>query len=109
MFRTTFAIFLMLPLVAHGENLTDPMRPSDAEPARSEAPAAAARYELSAILYSPDRRVAIVNGRSVREGQRVGRARVARIRRGRVELDLGDRRLTLALATPPNKTTSRSP
>lgn len=103
------AALALLTQVAVAETLTDPMRPWHAAPAAITERVAGMRYELSAILYSPERRVAIVNGRAVSEGERIGNARVSRIRRGRVELDTGERTLTLALAKSPHQTRSRSP
>lgn len=104
MFRLLIVVIAVASAPARAETLSDPMRPSHAAPVESVRAAPAQRFELSAILYSADRRVAVVNGRSVREGQRVGTARVKRIRRGQVELQVGERTLTLALDAAPNTT-----
>lgn len=91
---------LMLALLCGGagaETLGDPMRPWQ----RAAAPAPVGNrgvYDLSAILYSSQRRVAVINGRSVSEGDRIGAARVTRIERRSLELDERGRRIRLVLS-----------
>ena len=56
----------------HAETLRDPM-----QPANISAPAASSdSLRLEAIFTNGAKRVAIVNGRLVREGERVGSARI---------------------------------
>jgi len=77
--------------------LHDPTRPTD--PARyfgghgtSSQP-----WTLHSILHSPDRRIAIINGQRVQEGDRVASAKVLRIGNAHVLLQTGRRRITLRL------------
>ncbi len=91
---------LTLLTLLHGagaETLSDPMRPWQ----QAAAPAPVQRevlYDLSAILYSSERRVAVINGRTVSEGDRIGAAKVRRIDRRSLELDEHGRRIRLVLA-----------
>jgi len=52
---------------------------------------------LQSILSSPERRIAIINGSRVREGDRIGSARVVRINDSHVLLNTGSRTVTLHL------------
>ena len=54
-------------------------------------------WSLQSILSSPERRIAIINGSRVREGDRIGSARVMRIRDSHVLLNTGSRTVTLRL------------
>jgi len=54
-------------------------------------------WSLQSILSSPQRRIAIINGSRVREGDRIGSARVVRIRDSHVLLNTGSRTVTLRL------------
>ena len=54
-------------------------------------------WSLQSILSSPQRRIAIINGSRVREGDRIGSARVVRIRDSHVLLNTGGRTVTLRL------------
>ncbi len=54
-------------------------------------------WSLQSILLSPERRIAIINGERVREGDHVGSARVVRIRDSHVLLNNGGRTVTLRL------------
>ena len=82
---------------AAAETLSDPMRPrqrlTNPAPAQDKVP-----YDLSAILYSSDRRVAVINGRTVSEGDRIGSAKVRRIGRRSLELEERGERIRLVLA-----------
>lgn len=98
------ALVLALPVGA--ETLYDPMRPHSARApvsVRTPPPSVSAGFELTAILFSPDRRVAVINGKPVSEGERVGAARVTRIAPGQVELETGGKILRLALVRPDGK------
>jgi len=78
--------------------LQDPTRPTD--PAlyfgANHRPDGSA-WTLQSILSAPDRRIAIINGTRVREGDRIGGARVVSIRTSHVVLNTGKRKLTLQL------------
>lgn len=70
---------LLLSLSAHAaasERLLDPTRPANAKEVVREAPQG---VRLEAILHSEDRLIAIVNGKIVRVGDRVGDARIDEI------------------------------
>ncbi len=71
--------------------LHDPMRPF--QPVAGDGPGAAPvpRFRLTAVLISPARRVAIINGKSYQEGQKVSGAEITHIDAQSVELrDGGD-------------------
>jgi hypothetical protein len=76
----------------------DPMQPfaavaGDAAVARGEA-----GYALTAVLISSARRVAVLNGRLYREGDRIDGAEIARIEPSAVHLKQGDRETVVKLA-----------
>ncbi len=78
--------------------LNDPTRPTD--PALyfgTGQTRNSSDWSLQSILSSPQRRIAIINGSRVREGDRIGSARVVRIRDSHVLLNTGDRTVTLRL------------
>ena len=78
--------------------LQDPTRPTD--PAvyfGSDRNTVTATWTLQSILSSPDRRIAIINGTRVQEGDRIGTAQVVSIRPSQVVLNTGGRTLTLQL------------
>lgn len=78
--------------------LQDPTRPTD--PAAyfgNGEQRATATWTLQSILSSADRRIAIINGTRVQEGDRIGTARVVSIQPSQVVLNTGDRTLTLPL------------
>lgn len=70
--------------------LPDPTRPP-AIPAAGpgDADAQATIAELQSVLISPQRRIAIVNGRAVQVGDRVGEAKVVKISENEVVLRNG--------------------
>ena len=88
----------LLLATASADELVDPMRPYTPD-TPIERSAGGRNFALSAILYSADRRVAVVNGQPVSEGQKVNGARVRLIGRGRVELELNGEVLKLELGT----------
>lgn len=78
--------------------LNDPTRPTD--PAAyfgTGQPFSDNGWSLQSILSSPQRRIAIINGSRVREGDHIGSARVVRIGDSHVLLNSGGRTLTLRL------------
>ncbi len=83
---------------ADDDVLRDPTRPVTAVEVTTPA-RPAARYVVSAIFVGPDRRVAVVNGRTVGLGDRVGGARVVDIAPDRLILAVGGKTLTARLAT----------
>jgi len=78
--------------------LQDPTRPTD--PALffgSGHSIATPDWTLQSVLSSADRRIAVINGTRVREGDRIGSARVVSIQPSHVVLRTGSRNLTLQL------------
>ncbi|MBC7183792.1 MAG: hypothetical protein H5U30_09525 [Marinobacter sp.] len=63
--------------------LQDPTRPPGLE-SRAAAPAPERQVSLDSILYSKDRRIAVIEGEALREGQGIDRIRVIRIYQNRV-------------------------
>jgi len=92
-------VAVLLFATANAEVLYDPMRPYSPQLPIESSVSGGRGFALSAILYSPKRRVAVVNGRPVSEGERVNGATVRRIGRGRVELELDGEILRLTLGT----------
>jgi hypothetical protein len=78
--------------------LQDPTRPTD--PAHyfgTEAMADKPTWALQSVLSSADRRVAVINGIRVLEGDRIGAAQVVSIRPAAVVLKTDHRTVTLRL------------
>jgi len=91
-------LILWLGLSGNLYALNDPTRPVD--PALYFGTGQARNgsgWSLQSILSSPERRIAIINGSRVREGDRIGSARVVRIRDSHVLLKTGGRTVTLRL------------
>ncbi len=91
---TVSAVLLFGPLLTDGaEVLRDPTRPYSAAPVvttptGARAIAKATGFSVTAILVSKKRRVAIVNGKRVSEGDKVDGATVVKILADRLRLDL---------------------
>lgn len=80
--------------------LHDPTQPFRAGAGgESAAPAAGPqpRFKLTAVLVSPTRRVAIVNGKALQEGQRIAGAEVVKIDGRSVQLREGNREFVVEL------------
>ncbi len=82
---------------AAAAELADPTRPTRTLPATPGSPQAAAALRVSAIFISGERRIAVVNGRSVRVGETIGGATVRRIERDRVSFLRGGRTFSVTL------------
>ena len=81
-------------LAAAEEALRDPTRPySPLQGSRAAAP----RFVVNAIIISPERRVAIVNGRRVTVGGSLGGATVVAIKKDELILEIGGKRITARL------------
>jgi hypothetical protein len=93
------------------ENLRveDPMQPSWLRKrTRSQAtPVTRTRFSVDTIVVSPQRRVAVINGRSVGVGDKVNGARVLDIEPNRVTLDVDGRKLTIELTISNIKTVAK--
>ena len=78
------------------EPLRDPTRPySPSQDVHASSP----RFVVNAIIISPQRRVAIVNGRRVTVGDSLGGATVIAIEKNQLVLELGGKRITAGLNT----------
>ncbi len=104
---TVSAVLLFGPLLTDGaEVLRDPTRPYAVAPvvrpttAGAVAVAKATGFSVTAILVSKKRRVAIVNGKRVSEGDKVDGATVVKILADRLRLDLDGKEFTTRL--PPD-------
>lgn len=97
--KAIFALLLLGPgLSSSVQALKDPTQPTD--PGNyygSSRKHSATSWSLQSILSSPQRRIAVINGTRVKEGDRIGPARVVRIRDSHVLLNTGGRTLTLRL------------
>lgn len=86
-------VMLWVALPGSAAALSDPTRPQDLSPAKLESlgivmEEAEPTYTLQYVLYSDRRRLAVINGQRVREGDRVDDARVLLIRPGEVRIGL---------------------
>ena len=87
-----------LPVAA--ESLVDPMRPPAAGQAASAKGAESPRWEVTAILVSSGRRLAMVNNRLLGVGATIDGARIKAIYGNAVELDIQGRALVIRPAVP---------
>lgn len=85
-------LLLALPVTADSD---DPMRPPQAR--QTTTPAVQQSWDLSSVLISERRRLAVINDQMVKVGDRVGGARVQRIEADRVILLRGEQSMTLTL------------
>ncbi len=91
-------VLLFGPLPTDGaELLRDPTRPYSRTPTPVVRPATAATFSVTAIFVSEERRVAIVNGQHVSEGDRVDGATVVEILAHSLRLNLRGTELTTRL------------
>ncbi|MEX1081888.1 MAG: hypothetical protein WD382_04935 [Halofilum sp. (in: g-proteobacteria)] len=99
----SLAALLLLAAVAPAgadENRRDPMQPPNHERERAQPRFNAGAWQLASTLVSGDRRVARINGQSVRPGDTVGGATVLAIESGRVRLDYRGRKFTIRRSVP---------
>jgi MSHA biogenesis protein MshK len=85
---------------ALAQALADPMRPPATpgpSPAQGAGDAEKAAARLQSVLISPARRVAVIDGRVVQLGERVGDARLVAISESQVVLQRANGRETLKL------------
>lgn len=104
---TVSTVLLFGPLLTDGaEVLRDPTRPYAVAPVVVVTPTGAkaivraSGFSVTAILVSQKRRVAIVNGKRVSEGDQVDGATVVKILADRLRLDLDGKEFTTRL--PPD-------
>ena len=108
---------LILPLLlclagaaaAQRAGLVDPTRPPNAASESSAKELAApAGPQLQSVLISPTRRIAVISGSTVVQGDKYGSATVAAITEGSVLLRYADRKETLHLISGVFKRDRRS-
>lgn len=91
-------------VAARGAALTDPTRPPGAG---ASAAGGQAGSRLQSVLISPGRRVAVIDGKNVVVGDKVGDATVVRISESEVVLRRAQGRETLKLFPAVDKTMPR--
>jgi MSHA biogenesis protein MshK len=74
-----FALLPIRDLAAEDLPLLDPTRPFQQAQTPAEQGSASHRLELTAVLISAQRRIAVINGKFYREGELVAGARITRI------------------------------
>jgi MSHA biogenesis protein MshK len=95
---------LLSTLALIGAELPDPTRPPGVVPAGPAPTAEPGGMVLRSLLVAPERRLAVIDGTQVREGDRVGGARVLEISLEGVELERAGERLHLRLTAPALRT-----
>ena len=98
-------LLLLMPLLSQAQ-LNDPMRPAQAPRTTVSATAPTPAWRLDSIILSGDRRLAVINGQRVSEGDQLGQARVSRIEATRVILRVGQQSRVLTLLPLSIKTPS---
>jgi len=92
------AAMLAAAAAAAAQALDDPTRPTAlAEPERAARAESGPRWRLQSTLVAEDRRLAIINGRSVGPGDRVDGATVRDVRQDGVTLEIEGRRIELRM------------
>jgi len=92
------ALLLAVLPVAAQQGLGDPTRPTSlAEPAPARAVQSGPRWRLQSTLVADTRRLAIINGRTVAQGDRIDGAVVREVRQEGVTLEVGDQRVELRI------------
>ena len=87
-------LFCLLSVVFGSDTLlalNDPTRPASYRPSSQKVE----RFQLSSILLGFQRKVAVINGRAVTEGESLGSATVIKIEKERVLLTKGGKRIEL--------------
>lgn len=99
MFRVVVVCAALFSLSAGAGELADPMEPPEyrdrEKPVAKKPPTV--HYTLTSTFIAPERRVAIINGRRVSEGDWVGGARVVEIQPSSVRLVRRGRAYRLSL------------
>lgn len=115
MFKHSYSIVLFLSVTLYGSTslaaalvdkstttdaLMDPMRPPSAAPdngSKGTKHAKASGFQLSAIRIAHDQRSAILNGKTVSVGERLGSARVTAIQASSITLQQDGKTVTVSL------------
>lgn len=90
--RTKFtALAAIVFMTSAYADLPDPTRPPNASLTGSSAETDMAdnKIFLSSILISPERRVAVINGKALRKGDQVGAGKIVKINPSEVVLKVG--------------------
>lgn len=98
--RRTKCIGLLLLAAASAapaQTLDDPTRPDHLEPERQAAAAPASPWALSSIVFSDERKLAVINGQIVKVGDRIAGATVLEILPYAVRLQIGNETRTAQL------------
>lgn len=95
-------VLVLFCTAPQAEELRDPTRPKQPRQAPQEVETPVTRYSVDSILVSDSRRIAVINGVSVAQGESVAGARVERIARDRVLLEVDGERRTLVLDPAPS-------
>jgi MSHA biogenesis protein MshK len=97
---TVLAACCFLAGAASAQPLLDPTRPPAARPLEPRASGPAPATRLQSILVSSGRSIAVIDGRPVGVGERIGDATVVSIEPQEVTLQRGAARETLKLLPP---------
>lgn len=90
------ALLLAALPVAAQQGLGDPTRPTSlAEPAAVRAVESGPRWRLQSTLVADTRRLAVINGKTVAQGERIDGALLREVRQEGVTLEVGDQRVEL--------------
>lgn len=86
--KLRFALLLVVFATAHAEEIDDPLQPPELEAKSSQSKQAKGPVPLyvNSILIGSDRRVAVINGRLFREGDRISGYVIEKIHTNKVEL-----------------------
>ena len=108
------AALILLPLLTllstHSHcALSDPTAPLNNSLNQQDTSTQDSGWLLHSTLISQGRRIALINGHSVREGDHVGNARVVSIKPAEVQLISNQRRITLRLIDKPLQTKTVKP
>ena len=88
-------VLLVGPLLVNAqETLRDPTRPYSARSVASTGGSVASTFRVTAIFTSEMRRIAVVNGKRVGEGDQVDGATVVEILADRLRLNLNGKAIT---------------
>lgn len=98
-YRIGLCMLALLAGPAAAEQLTDPTRPPVASSPQPAARPAAGRLVLQSVIYGADRRLALINGHWVGEGELIGGARVVSIEPVRVRLRRNGRMINISMTT----------
>lgn len=88
----------MLPAVLSAQTLSDPTVPLGRSATTASHPAATG-WQLQSTRVGSGRRIAIINGRIVGEGDSIDGAKVERIAAGHVRLSVNGRRIELPITS----------